>query len=124
RVLVSASRARAAPPVSLPYLPPSPGLGQLAIYVVGRGRPILYPLWFYEEWARRRFPWLGGRALPPGGEAAGGGGGAGAGLGHTTARGGSGGRALPPDERIEADALVAGARAVKTPGELGLLRDA
>jgi len=36
----------------LPYLTLSPSQGQLAVYVAGRGRPILYPLWFYEEFGR------------------------------------------------------------------------
>lgn len=119
----------------LPYLTLSPGQGQLAVYVAGRGRPILYPLWFYEEFGRRRFPWLEIRALPRGPEAiaaevaavhrteAR----AGSRIGHTglTPRMERALRALHPgDELTEADVLVAGARAVKTPGELALLRDA
>jgi Xaa-Pro aminopeptidase len=119
----------------LPYLTLSPGQGQLAIYVVGRGRPILYPLWFYEEWARHRFPWLEVRSLPRGADAVAA---EVAALHQAEGRVGSriGQTGLTPrleralrtrlsgDEPMEADALVAGARAVKTPGELGLLRDA
>jgi Xaa-Pro aminopeptidase len=119
----------------LPYLTLSPGQGQLAVYVVGRGRPILYPIWFYEDWARRRFPWLETRALPRGAEAIAA---EVAAVHRAEARAGSRvgqtgltpriDRALravfPADELVEADALVASARAVKTPGELALLRDA
>jgi Xaa-Pro aminopeptidase len=119
----------------LPYLTLSPGQGQLAIHVVGRGRPILYPLWFYEEWARCRFPWLEVRPLPRGAEAVAAEvaavhraeAPAGSRIGHTglTPRLERALRAcLPADEPIEADGLVASTRAVKTPGELALLRDA
>jgi Xaa-Pro aminopeptidase len=118
----------------LPYLTLSPGQGQLAVYVVGRGRPILYPIWFYEDWARRRFPWLETRALPRGAEAIAA---EVAAVHRAEARAGSrvgqtgltpridrALRAAVPDELVEADGLVASARAVKTPGELALLQDA
>jgi Xaa-Pro aminopeptidase len=119
----------------LPYLTLSPSQGQVAVYVAGRGRPILYPLWFYEEFARRRFPWLEIRTLPRGADAIAAEVAAvhraearpGTRVGHTglTPRIARALGALFPDGALsDADGLVATARAVKTPGELALLRDA
>ena len=119
----------------LPYLTLSPGQGQLGIYIPGRGRPILYPIWFYESFARERFPWLEVRSLPRGEEAI-------ASeiaqvretLAEPGTRLGCTGltprldralrKACPEDELVEAEGFMAQARAVKTRGEIELLRDA
>ncbi len=116
----------------LPYLTLSPALGQPALYIVGQERPILYPVSFYADFARTRFPWIEVRPLP--GDLAG----EVAALWRAQAPPGtrlacSG--LTPPLERalvaaagaealLPAEALLADARAVKTPGEIALLRDA
>lgn len=116
----------------LPYLTLSPGQGQLAVYVAGQGRPILYPISYYQSFARERFPWLEVRQLPAGDAAV-----AAEVAQLWSTRGAPQGRlgctgltpaldralrqALPAGVLAEADTLLARARAVKTAGEIQLL---
>lgn len=119
----------------LPYLTLSPPQGQIAVYFRGRGRPLLYVPRYYANFARVRFPWLEVRELPHGIPAVA------AELARILKASGLTGtqlgcigltaeldRALRhgcPDNGItEVGMLLARVRAVKTPGEIALLRDA
>jgi Xaa-Pro aminopeptidase len=118
----------------LPYLVLSPSHGQVAVHVVGRDRPVLWPIAYYARFARHAFPWLDVRDLASDPQRAA------LDVAETTAglvaRGARIGVAgLAPaleralrqrldDPLTDAARLLADARAVKTPREIDLLVDA
>ena len=118
----------------LPYLTLSGGGGQPCLYLAGRRRPVLFPVGYYADFARRTCPWLDIRPRPgderaiaevvagiwraeaPSGEHL-----AVSGLG--AALDAALRQALGDDTIVAGERLQAEARAVKTPAEIGLLRE-
>lgn len=118
----------------LPYLTLSGGGGQPCLYLPGRGRPVLFPVSYYEDFARRTCPWLEVRHLPAGDDAiaeeVAGYWRAEARVGTRLAVSGLGAgldaalrRTIGHETIVVGERLLAEARAVKTTGEIGLLRD-